>query len=135
MTLQYGLTAAPASQPRNAILGQLFALLIAHGIGQSTQLEPWFKETLAPSLAIAMMVKCGVTHPPAGAAALLFSSGTRSWPQIGMMLVGNVVAIACATVINNLSDKRKYPTFWGFRELWNWVYGDYGKDRKKKKEK
>lgn len=121
MTLQFGLTAAPASQPRNAILGQSFALLIAYGIGQSTQLEPWLQQTLATSLAIGVMVKCGVTHPPAGAAAVLFSTGKYSWPQIGTMLVGNTVAIACATFINNLSEQRNYPTFWGFRELFEWA--------------
>lgn len=117
MTLQFGLTAAPASQPRKAILGQIFSLIIAQGIGQSTSLDPWLKQSLATSLAIAVMVKSGTTHPPAGAAALLFSTGKLSWTQVGMMLVGNVVAIVCATVFNNLSDKRQYPTFWGFREL------------------
>lgn len=117
MTLQYGLTAAPASQPRNAILGQTLGLLIAHGVGQIDGLELWLKMTLATSLAISVMVKYGVTHPPAGAAALLFSSGERSWQQIGMMLVGNVVAIACAALVNNSYEKRQYPTFWGLKPI------------------
>ena len=55
--------------------------------------------------------------PPAGAAALLFSSGERSWQQIGMMLVGNVVAIACAALVNNSYEKRQYPTFWGLKPI------------------
>lgn len=126
MTLQYGLAAAPSSQPRNAILGQTFGLLVAHGIGQSTQLDPWMKQSLATSLAIAVMAKLGVMHPPAGAAALLFSTGSRSWPQVGMMLVGNAVAIACATLFNNLNDKRQYPTFWGFRELRDNMFQFFG---------
>eukprot|EP00934_Nitzschia_sp_Nitz4_P003986 Nitzschia sp. Nitz4//scaffold25_size161228//12173//13597//NITZ4_002411-RA/size161228-augustus-gene-0.78-mRNA-1//1//CDS//3329544529//3976//frame0 len=63
MTLQYGLTAAPASQPRNAIVGQTLALLIAQGIGQIENMEVWLKMTLATSLAIGVMVKVGVTHP------------------------------------------------------------------------
>ena len=117
MTLQYGLTAAPASQPRNAIIGQTIGLLVAHGIGRSTSLEPYFKMSLATALAISAMVKFGVTHPPAGAAALLFSNGTRTWQQVGMMILGNVVAIICATLFNNLSDQRQYPTFWGLGQL------------------
>jgi len=117
MTLQYGLTAAPASQPRNAIVGQVLGLLIAHGVGQADSLEPWLKQTLATSLAIGAMVKFGVTHPPAGAAALLFSNGSRTWQQIGMMILGNIIAILCATFFNNLNDKRQYPTFWGLRSI------------------
>jgi CBS-domain-containing membrane protein len=133
MTLQYGLTAAPASQPRNAIIGQTFSLLIAHSIGQAHNLEPWLKAALATSLAISVMVKCGVLHPPAGAAALLFSSGNHTWAQVGMMLMGNVVAIICAVFFNNLSDRRQYPTFWGLRPIHDMLFADKEADKKKKK--
>jgi CBS-domain-containing membrane protein len=133
MTLQYGLTAAPASQPRNAIVGQTLGLLIAHGVGQIDILEPWLKQTLATSLAIGAMVKFGVTHPPAGAAALLFSNGSRTWQQIGLMIFGNVVAIVCAAIFNNLSERRQYPTFWGLRPIRDLVFGDKEDEEKKKK--
>lgn len=119
MTLQYGLTAAPASQPRNAIMGQAVALCIAQLIGQLSDLELWLRQSLATSLAIGVMVKFGLTHPPAGAAALVFSSGTKSWRQVGLMILGNVIAILSATLINNWNEKRQYPTFWGFRPLVN----------------
>ena len=124
MTLQYGLTAAPASQPRNALIGQTLGLLIAHGVGQADGLELWLKQTLATSLAIAAMVKCGATHPPAGAAALLFSNGSRSWQNLGMMLMGNVVAIVCAAIINNANERRQYPTFWGIKPIIDLYRGD-----------
>lgn len=117
MTLQYGLTAAPASQPRNAIIGQALSLTIAHLIGQISGLELWLKQTLATSLAIGVMVFLGVTHPPAGAAALVFSGGKMSWRQLGLMILGNVIAILSATLINNWNDKRQYPTFWGLRPI------------------
>jgi CBS-domain-containing membrane protein len=133
MTLQYGLTAAPASQPRNAIVGQTIALLIAHGVGQMDILEPWLKETLATTLAIGVMVKCGVTNPPAGAAALPFSTGTKSWQQIGMMILANVIAIVCAAIFNNLSERRQYPTFWGLRPIHDLIFGDEAEKEKKKK--
>jgi len=114
MTLQYGLTAAPASQPRNAIVGQLLSLVIAQSIGQIDEMEVWLRQSLATALAIGTMVKLGITHPPAGAAALLFSSGRFVWDQVWIMLFANVVAILAATLFNNLHDKRQYPTFWGF---------------------
>ena len=117
MTLQFSLTAAPASQPRNIVIGQILSLVIAQGIGQAKHIDLWFKQTIATSLAIGLMAKVGVTHPPAGAAALFFSGGTSSWAQLILMLMGNVIAIECATLINNWSDKRQYPTFWGLRPI------------------
>lgn len=115
-------------------MGQTVSLLIAHGIGQ-TSLEPWFQQTLATSLAIGAMVKLGLTHPPAGAAALLFSTGIRTWKQVGMMILGNVIAILCATLINNLCDQRQYPTFWGLKEVNEALFlaDDETNERKKKK--
>ena len=122
MTLQYGLTAAPASQPRNAIVGQTLSLFIAYGIGSIEEMDLWLKQTLATSLAIAVMVKLGVTHPPAGAAALLFASGLPSLQQVGMMIFGNVIAIVFAAIINNANEKRQYPTFWGLRPIHDLVF-------------
>jgi CBS-domain-containing membrane protein len=130
--LQYGLTAAPASQPRNAIVGQAFALVIAQSIGQAENLDPWLKQSLATALAISVMVKLGVTHPPAGAGALIFSTGTHSWGQVAIMLMANVVAIICATFFNNLSDRRQYPTSWGLGFLHGLVFGGDDAEKKKK---
>jgi CBS-domain-containing membrane protein len=133
MTLQYGLTAAPASQPRNAILGMFVGLFVAHGVGQAVNLDPWLKQTLATSLAISCMVKLGVTHPPAGAAALLFSNGQKTWQQIGVMFLGNVIAIICATFVNNLCERRQYPTFWGFEPVLEMMREDEDEAKEKKK--
>jgi len=113
MTLQYSLTAAPASQPRNAILGQAISVSIAIGMAH-TRLEQNVKKALATSLAIMCMARLGVTHPPAGAAALIFAGGGYSWAHLGIMLSGNILAILSATLINDMNVKRQYPTFWGF---------------------
>jgi CBS-domain-containing membrane protein len=130
--LQYGLTAAPASQPRNALVGQTFALVIAQAIGQAENLDPWFQQSLATALAISVMVKLGVTHPPAGAAALLFSTGKFTWEQVAIMLMANVVAVVCAAFFNNLSDRRQYPTFWGLAFLHRQLLGGDDAEKKKK---
>lgn len=117
MTLLFGLTAAPASQPRNAMLGQIVSLTISILIGKVSYLELWMRQSLATALAVASMAKLGLTHPPAGAAALIYSSGEFGWGNMAFMLVGNLIALLCATVINNWSDKRQFPTYWGVPAL------------------
>ena len=134
MGLHYGLTSAPASQPRNAIVGQTLGLSIAHLIGTYLEVELWLRQSLATALAIGVMVKCGVIHPPAGAAAVVFSSGKMSWIQVGMMLFGNVLAILSSTLINNWSDKRQFPTFWGFRPINDFVASLMAKKNKEGEE-
>ena len=107
--------AAPASQPRNAILGQALALSISLGVSYADFIPLWARQSVATSLSIAGMVKLGIIHPPAGAAAMLFSTGKFGWMNMAFMLFANVLAIAAATLINNMSNKRQYPNYWGFR--------------------
>eukprot|EP00568_Trieres_chinensis_P013967 CAMPEP_0183322670 /NCGR_PEP_ID=MMETSP0160_2-20130417/72323_1 /TAXON_ID=2839 ORGANISM="Odontella Sinensis, Strain Grunow 1884" /NCGR_SAMPLE_ID=MMETSP0160_2 /ASSEMBLY_ACC=CAM_ASM_000250 /LENGTH=103 /DNA_ID=CAMNT_0025489887 /DNA_START=104 /DNA_END=415 /DNA_ORIENTATION=- len=61
---------------------------------------------------VALMAKLGITHPPAAANATILASGKFSWLDLPFLLLGNAVAIVTAIAINNLSDKRQYPTFW-----------------------
>jgi CBS-domain-containing membrane protein len=90
----------------------------------------WMKQALATSLAVAVMAKMGVIHPPAGAEALLFASGNFGWGNMLFVLVGNVIAIGAATVINNFSDYRQYPTFWGFQYTIDSIKGySYGRTK------
>jgi CBS-domain-containing membrane protein len=117
MTLLYGLSAAPASQPRNVIFGQGLSILIAIAIGHADQWTTWFRQSLATSLSIAAMVKLGVTHPPAGSVALLFATGQYGWGNLLFIMIGNVIAILAATFINNLSDSRQFPSYWGVEDL------------------
>lgn len=127
LTLQYGLTAAPASQPRNAVVGQAVSLIIAQCIGKYTDpLEIWAKQSIATALSIALMAKLGVIHPPAGAGALLFAAGKFHWNQVGIMLMANCVAIVCATFFNNWSSKRQYPTFWGIGFVYDAMCRPFG---------
>jgi CBS-domain-containing membrane protein len=117
MTLLYGLTAAPASQPRNALAGQAVSMAIAVAISCAPPeaLPAWAKQSAAGSLAIAAMVKLGVTHPPAGASAVLLAAyyPRPGWRSALTSLLGNAVAIAMAALVNNLSNKRQYPIYWG----------------------
>ena len=111
-TLQYNLTAAPASQPRNAIFAQIFAITISILLSYIPNVEPWFRSALAPAIVIPGMAKLGIIHPPAGAAAIVFSSGKVRWEHFGIFLSGVAITIVTAVGINNMSDKRQYPTSW-----------------------
>ena len=111
-TLQYNLTAAPASQPRNAIFAQAFAITVAILLSYIPNVEPWFRSALAPAIIIPAMAKLGIIHPPAGATAIVFSSGKVRWEHMGIFLAGVAISIITAVGINNMSHKRQYPTSW-----------------------
>lgn len=114
MTLQYGLTPAPASQPRNALYGQAIAISIALIVNLFFP-SSWVRVPFTTALAIATMCKMGITHPPAGAAAAIFASNDNfDGVFFGLMLLGNVIAISTAIFINNLNDKKQYPMYYKF---------------------
>jgi len=114
ITLQYGLTSAPAAQPRNVILGQIVAGAIALPFTYIPTwiLSPWIRQAFGPACSILAMVKLGVVHPPAGAAAVIFASGSYDWIFYVLMILASVLFIFPAVLINNMSKKRQYPTYW-----------------------
>ncbi len=54
----------------------------------------------------------GVIHPPAAAAAMVFASGNKTWAHMGIFLVAVCLSVVLAVTINNMSEKRQYPTSW-----------------------
>lgn len=116
-TLMYGLTAAPASQPRNAVLGQIVAGAISLPFAYIPEqyLPIWLRIAVAPAFAIGGMVKLGIIHPPAGACSVLYASGRYNWAFYALVVMTTALSIIPATLVNNLSRKRQYPTYWG---LW-----------------
>jgi len=109
-TLQFNLTAAPASQPRNAFFSQVIALSICHFLHQIQDLDRWHRCALAPAIVAATTARLGIIHPPAGATAVLFSYDSYKPEDMIIFLGGIAIAIFTAVVINNLSDKRQYPS-------------------------
>jgi hypothetical protein len=118
MCLLFGLTAAPAAQPRNAIIGQAVSMAMSLGIASTDVIPLFLRQGLATALSVSVMAKLGVTHPPAAASAAIYASGLVNWPSMGFLLVANVIAVILATAFNNLSSKRQYPTYWGFETIW-----------------
>lgn len=114
VTLQYALTAAPASQPRNAIYGQVVSLAIALIVNLIIPTSSWARVPVTTALAISTMYKLAVIHPPAGASAAIFSLNDHTVVDFAFILVGSVIAILIAIPLNNLNDKRQYPMYYAF---------------------
>ncbi|MDR6550694.1 CBS-domain-containing membrane protein [Paenibacillus qinlingensis] len=110
--LAFGLWDAPLSQPRNIIGGHVIStsigLLCLHLFGHGT----WVM-AVAVGLAIGLMMLSKTTHPPAGADPLVVILSGSSWSfLITPVLLGSVVIVIVALLINNLDKKRRYPSFW-----------------------
>lgn len=103
---------APLSQPRNIIGGHLITSVIGlvmltvfgNGMGSIA---------LAVGLSIACMMLTKTTHPPAGANPIIIILGGYSWAYlISPVFLGAIVIVVVALVVNNMREKRSYPTFW-----------------------
>jgi CBS-domain-containing membrane protein len=111
---------SPLAQPRNAIFGQLIASVIGVGICKLFALSPhfesirWLGGALACAIATAFMAITKTAHPPAGATALLAVVSDDSlplgWLLVPLMLLGVVLMLIVALVINNI--QRKFPQYW-----------------------
>eukprot|EP00978_Attheya_sp_CCMP212_P012621 scaffold31556_cov62-Attheya_sp.AAC.3 len=120
MTLQYGLTGAPASQPRNILYGHLVSGVIAIGFSYIPivflPLGP--RIALATATAIGSMSQLGIIHPPAGALALLLASSSSSssdhsnWYLLLASLLASLISIVMAAILNNMNVQRQYPIYW-----------------------
>ncbi|MED4256407.1 HPP family protein [Priestia megaterium] len=110
--LAFGVWNAPLSQPRNIIGGHLVAtfvgLVIYHLFGNNA-----WTLGVAVGLAIALMMLTKTTHPPAGADPIVVILGASSWSYIVTpVLIGSLLIVIVALIVNNLRSDRAYPTFW-----------------------
>ncbi|WP_425413924.1 HPP family protein [Paenibacillus terrigena] len=110
--LAFGVWDAPLSQPRNIIGGHMVStavgLLLFHLFGNA-----FWVIALGVGLAIALMHFTRTTHPPAGANPIVVIMAGNPWTfLINPVLIGSVVIVLIALVVNNLDDQRRYPKFW-----------------------
>jgi hypothetical protein len=130
LTLQYSLTAAPASQPRTIMYAQCICLgttlLCQHVLMERLA---WSSGTVLPlgvATGVAIMTKLGIAHPPAAAAMVAMLDHYRpgettfgsSVMAAAVLLLANVVAIIASIVVNNLSEQRQYPVYWAMDAGW-----------------
>lgn len=110
--LVFGVWNAPLSQPRNVIGGHFVSTLVGLAVYYIGGNGPW-AIGLAVGLAIAVMMLTKTTHPPAGADPLVVIMGGYSWSYlITPVLIGSIVIVLFALLINNVRNNREYPTFW-----------------------
>ncbi|RCW49469.1 HPP family protein [Paenibacillus prosopidis] len=110
--LAFGVWDSPLSQPRNIIGGHLISALaglcVYHVFGNGT-----ISMALGVGLAIALMMLTRTTHPPAGANPLVVIMAGSSWSfLVTPVLIGAVIIVLVALLVNNMDNKRRYPNFW-----------------------
>ncbi len=59
------------------------------------------------------MMLTKTTHPPAGADPIVVIQGAYAWSYLVFpVLIGSVIIVIIALIINNLRKNRQYPAFW-----------------------
>ncbi|KAI2470894.1 HPP family-domain-containing protein [Annulohypoxylon bovei var. microspora] len=140
--LEFYVIESPLSQPRNAILGQLFSSIIGVVISKLFALGPmsrnltWLGGSLSCACSVAFMALTGTVHPPAGATALLAVADEGvahlGWFLLPVVLLGCVLMQCVALLLNNI--QRRFPVYWwtpaevGRRKQQEQSNSDYGSE-------
>lgn len=110
--LAFGVWDAPLSQPRNIIGGHLVSTLVGLTMYHLFGNNLWVL-ALGVGLSISLMHLTRTTHPPAGADPIIVILAGSSWSFLWTpVLVGSLVIVITALLVNNLDKQRKYPTYW-----------------------
>ena len=105
--LAFGAIRSPLAQPRNLVGGHFLSALV----GVSCY-------CLAVATAIALMHVTKTLHPPGGATALIAVTGGEGIHQLGYLyafvpcLLGALIMLAIALIVNNIPKAQRYPQFW-----------------------
>lgn len=116
--LIYGAPGGPLSQPRNLIGGHVVSALIGVMSYQLLSEHLWMAAAIGVATSIAVMHLTKTLHPPGGATALIAVVGSEQVHILGYLyvfipvLVGAMIMLLVAIIVNNLSANRKYPVFW-----------------------
>ncbi|MCP1143388.1 HPP family protein [Lysinibacillus endophyticus] len=103
---------APVGQPRNVIGSYLIASIISLTISTQFGSSP-ILISLALCLTIFFMLLARTFHPPACGNTIIIMMGDYGWDFIfHPVLLGTIIIVIFALIINNLHPKRKYPMYW-----------------------
>ncbi|ALS24040.1 HPP family protein [Paenibacillus sp. YK5] len=110
--LAFAVWDAPFSQPRNIIGGHFISTLAGLAVYHAAGNGP-VAMAIGVGLAISLMVLTKTTHPPAGADPLVVMMSGSGWSfLVAPVLIGAVMIVLVALLVNNQDKKRNYPTFW-----------------------
>ena len=116
--LVYGAIRSPLAQPRNLLGGHILSAIVGVTCWKWLGHIPYLAEALSVSTAVAVMHATRTLHPPGGATALLAIIGSNKIHAMGYYYVlipamlGPLVLLIVALLVNNLSASRQYPESW-----------------------
>lgn len=116
--LVYGVVSSPFSQPRNVMGGHVISAFIGVACHRWLGMDVWLIGTIAVALSVMAMLLTRTVHPPGGATALTAVIGGKTVYNLGFLYVfvpialGVAVLLIVALIVNNLSEKRRYPAYW-----------------------
>lgn len=110
--LAFGVPDSPLAQPRAIIGGHLVAtavgLLVLNLLGDS-----WLAVAISVGLALAAMQLTRTVHAPAGADPLVVIAAHAPISYLfSPVLVGSLVIVLIACIVNNARSARSYPKYW-----------------------
>ncbi len=116
--LLYGAPRSPLAQPRNLIGSHLIAAVVGVTCWKLFHSVPGLAQALAVSLTIVAMHWTRTLHPPGGATTLIATLGSDEIVRMGYGfvvvpgLLGPLILLLVALVVNNLAATRRYPETW-----------------------
>jgi len=110
--LIYAACHVPMAQPRNVIGGHVISAVVGVLV-YAIFGDVWWSVALAVNLAIVSMTLTHTLHPPGGATAFVAVYTKQSLAFVfSPVLIGAIVLVIVALLVNNLSSKCKYPIHW-----------------------
>ena len=116
--LAFGAIRSPLAQPRNLVGGHFLSALVGVSCYFLFPGTLWLASCLAVATAIALMHVTKTLHPPGGATALIAVTGGEGIHQLGYLyafvpcLLGALIMLAIALIVNNIPKAQRYPQFW-----------------------
>jgi CBS domain-containing membrane protein len=119
--LVYAAPLSPLAQPRNVVGGNMVSSICGVAMSKAFHSRPdltWLAAGLSVGLAVFFMGLFGVTHPPAGATALIAVIGDEAVKHAGWLyiiqpvLTASLFMVITAMLFNNALHKRSYPQYW-----------------------
>ena len=113
MVLLFGYPESLFAQPKNVFFGHLVTSFVGVLVLQFVPVDQFLQIAIAVSLGIFVMILLGITHPPAGGNPIIVILGMASYKfLLNPIILGSVIMIACAIIINRFILKKNYPTNW-----------------------
>ena len=110
MVLIYGYPESPFAQPRNVFFGHLITSIVGILFLYLVPLPNYILIPIAVGVGVGLMILLNVTHPPAGGNPIIVIIGSVSLDYIiNPVIVGFVIILIFAIIINKLILKKQYP--------------------------